>query len=178
MLEQNSYGDIIVRASGEVFFVGKVYRAVIGKSGLLNNKKEGDGATPVGIFPIRKVLYREDRIKKPLSVFETEKISPSDAWSDAVEDVANYNTQVSIPYHYHHEKLWRDEDTYNIIVPLGYNDDLPIAGKGSAIFMHIARTEYPPTEGCIALSEVDLREILQLANKETKVHVLSPEEVL
>lgn len=173
MLEKNVHEEIIVHTRGEVSFAGKVYRAALGRSGVVDNKHEGDDATPIGIFPIRKVLYREDRIGKPISVFETFPILPSDAWSDAVEDLVNYNTQVKLPYEFSHEKLWKNDDTYNIVVVLGYNDTLPTIGKGSAIFMHIARAEYSPTEGCVALSEPDLREILQTASKETAVHILS-----
>ena len=159
---------IKVFADGYLVFGDKTYRCAIGRGGLVENKKEGDGATPMGCFPIRRLLYRADKISKPESVFETSPITKNDGWSDDVTD-PDYNTQVKLPYAYSHEKLWREDNIYNIVVILGYNDDPPIAGKGSAIFMHIARSNYSRTAGCIALSEEDLRDILATVSKNTYV---------
>ena len=132
-------------------------------------KYEGDGATPVGCFPIRKIYYRPDKFEHfRATAFETQALDENDGWSDDV-NLPEYNTHVRLPYNGSHEKLWRDDDLYDIIVVLGYNDSPPVLGRGSAIFMHVAREGYTPTAGCIALSKEDLLEILAGADKTTQV---------
>ncbi len=150
-------------------FRDKEYRCVIGSGGIEENKTEGDHATPIGCFNIREIFYRADRAEKPESVFITNKLEANDAWCD---DVAcdSYNTHVKLPHNGRFERLWRDEDDlYNIIVVLGYNDSPVVKGKGSAIFMHIAREDYSGTAGCVALNKKDLLDILSAADLETKV---------
>ena len=133
------------------------------------DKREGDGATPIGCFPIRKVFYRPDKFEgSPETIFPTQALTQDDGWSDDV-NLPEYNQLVKLPYHGSHEKLWRDDNLYDIIITIGYNDDPPIAGKGSAIFMHVAREEYTPTAGCIALSREDLLEILRTADATIQV---------
>ncbi|MBU3968657.1 L,D-transpeptidase family protein [Patescibacteria group bacterium] len=162
--------NIIINSNG-AFFKGKQYRCTLGKSGVSTSKKEGDGFTPAGCFPIRLVLYRPDRFEKaPQTVFPTRPLSQSDGWSDDANS-SEYNTLVRLPYGGSHEKLWRDDYIYDIIVILGYNDNPPVAGKGSAIFIHLAREEYSPTAGCIAFSMEDLLEILGTADITTHVCV-------
>lgn len=163
---------IIVSSNGTLFFSGKTFKCSIGKGGVSNNKHEGDGATPAGCFLIRKVFYRSDRIDKINTVIPIEILSKDYGWCDDVEDL-NYNKYVKLPYLASHENLWRDDNIYDIIVVLGYNDDPVIVGKGSAIFMHIARENYSPTAGCIALSQSDLIEILESISKDTSVCVLN-----
>ncbi|MBI2410071.1 L,D-transpeptidase family protein [Candidatus Kaiserbacteria bacterium] len=155
--------DILVRAEGKLLFNGKEYRCALGKGGVRTDKREGDGATPQGCFAIREVLYRPDKFEKPPhTVLPTRPLSPDDGWSDDVA-LPEYNTLVKLPYSGSHEELWRQDDLYDLIVVLGYNDP-PVAGKGSAIFMHVAREAYTPTAGCVALSKVDLLEILGAAD--------------
>ncbi len=161
---------IIVKPSGKLYWQGKEFRCAIGKSGVSADKKEGDGATPVGCFPIREVFYRADRISKPESVFPTRELTPDDGWCDDSKD-PNYNKQVKLPYRASAENLWREDNLYDVIVVLGYNDDPPVPGKGSAIFIHIARENYSPTAGCIALNLNDLLEILKTINKDVLVCV-------
>lgn len=122
-------------------------------------KTEGDGGTPVGMFPLRRVLYRPDRLDAPATGLPVEAIKPDQGWCD---DPAHpdYNRPVSLPFAASHEKLWRDDGVYDVIVILGHNDDPPVPGKGSAIFMHVARPDYGPTEGCVALALEDLLDVL------------------
>jgi len=160
--------NIIVKSSGVLIWKGKEYRAALGKGGVTQVKKEGDGATPVGCFAIRKIYYRADRVGKPKTNIETVTLEKNDGWSDDVND-STYNTHVKLPYSGSHEKLWREDNVYDIIVELGYNDDPPIPGKGSAIFMHVARESYSPTAGCVALKLEDLTEVLESILPETKV---------
>lgn len=161
---------IIISRSGTAYFHDKEYRCALGKGGVKQDKHEGDGATPLGEFPIRCVFYRADRINKPESPFFTTEISEHDGWSDEVADKL-YNTHITLPYSGSHEKLFREDHSYNIIVSLGYNDAPPVAGKGSAIFIHIAQPEFTPTDGCIAFTENNLREILSLCTEETTVQI-------
>jgi len=159
---------IEIYSSGEAVFNGKKYRCAIGKNGVAEDRVEGDGKTPLGCFEIRKVLYRKDKIEKLQTVLLVEEISENDTWCDDVKD-KNYNSLIKLPYNASHEKLWRDDDLYDIIAVLGYNDKPVIAGKGSAIFMHIAGQNYSPTAGCIAFSKADLLEILKNCDKNTLV---------
>ncbi len=161
--------DIKVSSSGTLLWKGKTYACAIGKGGVTEHKKEGDGATPIGCFALREVLYRPDTVgKEPVTDLPISVIRENDGWCDDPGDPA-YNKKVSIPYPGRHEALWRTDEIYDIIVPLGYNDEPVVAGKGSAIFMHVARPNYTPTEGCIALALPDLLEILRTVSKETKI---------
>jgi L,D-peptidoglycan transpeptidase YkuD (ErfK/YbiS/YcfS/YnhG family) len=161
--------DIEVK-DGKLFFSGKEYLCALGRGGIKINKIEGDGATPAGTFNIRRVLYRPDKISKPVTKLPAEKITPEDLWcDDPVHET--YNTLVRSPHPGSFENLWREDDIYDVIVPIGYNDDPAIRGKGSAIFLHVAREGYPPTAGCIALSLSDLLEILDSINDGTKIRI-------
>lgn len=138
----------------------KAYRCAIGKGGLSADKKEGDGCTPVGIFGLRECWYRMDRLEAPKTRLPIQAIRPEDGWCD---DPAKpeYNRHVKLPFDGSHELLFREDEMYDIIIPLGYNDHPVTPGKGSAIFMHVAHEDYTPTEGCIALNKADLLEILR-----------------
>lgn len=161
---------IVISSQGTALFHEKEYRCALGRGGVKEGKHEGDGATPVGEFPIREVYFRSDRGERPDSPFLTNEITPHDGWSDDVSDKL-YNSHVTLPHKGSHETLWREDHIYDIIIVLGYNDEPSVAGKGSAIFMHIARPALTPTDGCIAFSEEDLREILSQCTIETKVRI-------
>lgn len=167
-MENNN--QIHIYSSGKAVFKGKEYKCAIGKNGTTENKIEGDGKTPIGRFEIRKVLFRKDKIIKPQTNLPIEEIQDNDAWCDDAND-ENYNQQIKLPYNVSHEKLWRDDDIYDIVAVLGCNDNPPIPGKGSAIFIHIAKQDFPPTAGCIAFHREDLLEILKSCDKNTSVCV-------
>lgn len=124
-------------------------------------KREGDGASPAGAWPVRRVYYRPDKGPAPETGLPVIALRPEDGWSDDPAE-ALYNRLVPLPCPSSHERLWRTDGLYDLIVELGYNDDPVVAGMGSAIFLHIARPGYAPTEGCVALAEGDLREVLKL----------------
>lgn len=142
------------------------YQCSLGVSGVVADKQEGDGATPLGEFQIRKIYYRPDRISKTslktsIPVYPLKK---EDGWCDDIHSAA-YNTLVKLPFSGSHENLWRSDGVYDIIAILGYNDHPPVKNKGSAIFLHIARKGYSPTAGCIALGKTDLLDLIsQLSN--------------
>ncbi len=138
---------------------GFQWRCCHGRGGLAAHKVEGDGATPIGLLTLRRVLFRADRGAAPRTAVPTEPIAPNDGWCDDPLD-ARYNRPVRLPYPGHHEELWRQDPLYDIVGVLGWNDAPVVRGMGSAIFLHVARPDYSPTEGCIALSEPDLRALL------------------
>lgn len=148
------------------------WRCAIGAGGLRPEaeKIEGDGATPIGCYALRRLVYRADRIAKPETRLPMAALSPEDGWCDAPEDPA-YNRPVRLPYGASHERLWRDDGIYDAIVMLGHNDDPPVAGLGSAIFLHIARVNYSPTQGCVALALPDLLNFLKDASTRSRVCV-------
>ena len=150
---------ITVSPSGTLTFAAKFYRCALGKSGVTIAKREGDGKTPAGTFAIRKILYRPDRLVKPQSSLAVEQLKPNDAWNDDPTH-ADYNKKVSLPHDGHTERLWREDNLYNIIVVIGFNDKKITPSKGSAIFVHVAKTNYKHTRGCIALNQLDLVEVI------------------
>jgi L,D-peptidoglycan transpeptidase YkuD (ErfK/YbiS/YcfS/YnhG family) len=145
-------------------------RCALGRAGRRALKREGDGATPIGVWPMREVFYRPDRVARPATRLPVSPIRRHDGWCDDPRD-RNYNRPVALPYPTGHEVLWRDDHLYDLVVVLGYNDIPRIRGRGSAIFMHLAASGFTPTEGCIALREGDLRELLALAGPGAAVRV-------
>jgi L,D-peptidoglycan transpeptidase YkuD (ErfK/YbiS/YcfS/YnhG family) len=129
-------------------------RCAIGPAGIGAKTREGDGITPRGIFPVREVFYRADRIARPELRLPLRIIAPDHGWCDAPRD-RNYNRLVNLPYPAGAESLWRDDRLYDLIAVLGFNDDPVVPGKGSAIFLHLSKPDYAPTEGCVALSLAD-----------------------
>ncbi len=153
-----------VDADGSLRFDNASFRCAIGKGGMIEaaRKQEGDGASPVGSWPLRRVFWRPDRVSEPETVLPKRTISQFDGWCDATDHPA-YNQLVTLPMSASHERLWRDDHVYDVVVELGYNDDPVVAGKGSAIFLHIARPDYKPTQGCAALALEDLLAVLRVA---------------
>jgi L,D-peptidoglycan transpeptidase YkuD (ErfK/YbiS/YcfS/YnhG family) len=126
--------------------------AAAGRAGVKADKREGDGATPAGTFPLVAVLYRRDRIAPPTSHLPVRPLAPSDGWVDEPAD-AQYNRLVQLPYPASAEQMWRDDELYDVLVIIGYNMDPVVPGAGSAIFLHVATPDFTPTAGCIAVSK-------------------------
>ena len=158
----------IVVPSGLLTIRAETFRAALGRSGVRADKREGDGATPIGVLPLRKVLYRPDRVSPPHSAVPVQPIGPNDGWCD---DPAypDYNRPVRLPLKASAEALWRDDAVYDIIGVLGWNDAPVQPGRGSAIFLHVARPDFAPTEGCVALLADDLRRVLAMGLTEIVV---------
>lgn len=138
-------------------------RCVLGKGGVAPAaaKREGDGASPLGVWPIRRVLYRPDQ-GRPDTNLLTAAITPDDGWCDDPGD-AQYNRPVRLPYRASYERLWRDDRAYDLIVVLGHNDDPPASGAGSAIFWHLAQPDWRATEGCVAVDRATMLAALAAA---------------
>jgi L,D-peptidoglycan transpeptidase YkuD (ErfK/YbiS/YcfS/YnhG family) len=163
--------DLIVTRQGDIWqarYGDRVWRAAVGRSGIAEKRAEGDGVSPIGCWPIRRVLYRPDKIKAPLSVFPTAVIAPDDGWCDAPDHPA-YNRPVKLPFSASHEEMWRRDDLYDIVVVLGQNDDPVIPGAGSAVFLHVASDGYGPTAGCASMTRADLQAFLALARPDTRL---------
>jgi L,D-peptidoglycan transpeptidase YkuD (ErfK/YbiS/YcfS/YnhG family) len=161
---------LITVAGGSLSWPGGTLRAAIGKSGVTSNKREGDGATPGGTFALRCLWYRADRVERPRTRLPTFVIAPDSGWSDDPADPA-YNTAVPLPHAFRHERLWRDDGLYDLVVPLGYNDDPAVPGLGSAIFLHCARPDFGPTEGCVAVARSDLVALLAECGPDTRIAI-------
>jgi len=165
--------DLLVEPAGWACWGALRLRCALGKGGVRTAKHEGDGATPIGAFAMRRLLYRADRGAVPKTALPVAPIARNDGWCDDPADAA-YNQPVKLPYRARAEHLWRADRLYDLVVVLGYNDDPVIAGAGSAIFLHIAAADYTPTQGCIALASEDLRRVLSEADALSRVVVASP----
>jgi len=123
------------------------------------DKREGDGCTPLGLWPLRGVLLRSGKVAATGIGLPWRWIRPHDGWSDDVADPA-YNRPVRLPRGFSAEHMMRDDDAYDVVIVLGHNDAPPVAGQGSAIFWHLS--EGRPTAGCIAIERSDMARILPL----------------
>ncbi len=132
----------------------------IGRAGSIAavDKREGDGATPLGTWPVRAALLRPDRVAAPRTTLPWRWLRPDDGWSDDPADPA-YNRPVRHPHGPSAERLWREDGLYDVIVVLGHNDGPPKSGLGSAIFLHCWRNA-APTEGCVAIEQNELLALL------------------
>lgn len=159
-----------VHPSGRLLIAGLIFRAALGRGGVRIDKQEGDGATPAGVMKLRRVLYRADRLPPPACAVPVEPLAPDDGWCDNSAN-SKYNRPVQLPYDAHVEELWRQDHLYDVIGVLGWNDAPVRAGRGSAIFLHLARPDYAPTDGCVALRRQDL--LQALARELTEIEVLT-----
>ena len=146
------------------------FRCSIGKNGKSKKKKEGDKKTPIGCFEIENLYYRSDRIKKPSTKLKCIKIKKNMGWGDDPLDNKNYNKLITIKKKIKHEKLYRKDHKYDLIIPIKYNYLKPVKLKGSCIFIHLTNN-YKPTAGCIAIKKSDFLLILKLINKKTKIKI-------
>ena len=151
---------------------GRRWRCTVGAGGVREDKVEGDAATPAGTWPLRRIYYRNDRLVLPPVRLPARPIVEHDGWCDDPRS-PSYNRLVHIPNEWSHEKMWREDGLYDLVVVVGYNDDPPEGEWGSAIFIHVARDDYAPTQGCVAFARDDLMELLPLLGPKTRLEVLS-----
>lgn len=168
--------DIIVTSDGFIKYGGLRFRCTLGKGGVKPeaDKREGDGVTPLGRYALRQVWYRPDRVTAPQTRLPVQALTPQDGWCDDPADPA-YNRHVLLPHTASHEKLWREDHVYDVIVVLGHNDDPPVPGMGSAIFLHLARPDYSGTEGCVALALPDLLALLAVLPPQSAMLIVKAE---
>lgn len=157
--------DMVLTPTG-LRFQGQTYPCTIGKTGVTSRKKEGDGATPIGVHRIVGMLYRPDRMARPARW--AKPIGPMDLWSDDARD-EDYNMMVRAPYPHSHEKLRRPDPLYDLVLLTDWNWPYAVKGRGSAIFIHQYRRPGYTTEGCIGLSRSHLRQIAPMIKHRTRL---------
>lgn len=162
--------NAVVTPDNRLTFAGRVYDCALGRSGIRAEKREGDGATPTGLFRLRRAYYRMDRGPRPKTALPLHAIARDDGWCDAAGHPL-YNRPVTLPFAASHERLWRDDALYDLIVEMGHNDAPAVPGMGSAVFIHVAAPDYKPTEGCVALAKPDLLALLAQWSPRTRIEI-------
>lgn len=161
------------RSRGILRWDGEAVACSLGHGGIRLDKLEGDGATPAGRFVLRRVLWRADRLAQPGTALPVAAIREEDGWCDWPGD-PSYNRQVVLPFEARHERLWRADGLYDVVVVIGHNDDPVVAGAGSAVFMHVARDDLGPTEGCVGLALPDLLRLLARCGAGSAISIAQP----
>ena len=146
------------------------FKCSIGKKGRTNNKKEGDLKTPKGIYKIDTLFYRKDKYLNPITKLKKIPIQKDMGWCDDVNS-KYYNKLIKLNKNVRHEKLFRKNSNYDLLIPISYNTKRPIKDKGSAIFIHLTKN-YKKTLGCIAIKENDMLVLLKIVNKKTKIKII------
>ena len=161
---------IIINKSGYFRYKDLKFKCALGKAGIGKKNKEGDNITPKGTYKIVKIYYRKDKIKKITSKIKLIKINKNMGWCDDPKSKF-YNQEIRLPSKYSHEKFYRKDYIYDIIIVLDYNINPTLKNKGSAIFIHISKNKYIKTQGCIALKKRHIIKILDKINKNTKIKI-------
>ena len=143
-------------------------RCAIGKRGITYNKKEGDQKTPRGTYKLETVFYRKDRVKSLKTLLKKTIVKRNMGWCDSSKSKF-YNKLIKFPFSDSAEKMWLKEKIYDIIIIINYNSNPIIKNKGSAIFLHIAKKNYSPTKGCIAICKKDMFLLASKINRKTKL---------
>ena len=161
--------NVIVNYKNTLFFDDFKFKCSVGKYGFTKNKIEGDKKTPKGFFEIGELFFRKDRCKKPMTKIKTLSIKRNMGWCNDTKS-SKYNKLIKIPQKLNYEKLFRNDEKYNFIIPIEYNTKKPSKNKGSAIFLHLTKN-YKPTAGCIAIKKNDFLVLLKLINKKTMIKI-------
>jgi L,D-peptidoglycan transpeptidase YkuD (ErfK/YbiS/YcfS/YnhG family) len=140
----------------------------LGRSGIVANKREGDGGTPRGTFRPRRVWWRADRHPRPRTFLPTRAIRPEDAWCEDPGS-RHYNQPVRLNRHHRGDRLKRDDHLYDFIVEIDHNTSPRVAGLGSAVFLHLAREDFSPTAGCVSMTEPAMLRLLARLGPETRI---------
>jgi L,D-peptidoglycan transpeptidase YkuD (ErfK/YbiS/YcfS/YnhG family) len=140
----------------------------LGRAGIRANKREGDGATPRGRFRLRRLWWRADRSLRPRTLLALRAIRPDDAWSEDPAD-RHYNRPVRRGADEAGDRLWRNDRLYDLIIELDHNCRPRVAGRGSAVFVHVARPGFAPTAGCVALEASTLKRLLPRLGPHTRI---------
>ncbi len=144
----------------------------LGRAGIRADKREGDGGTPRGKFHPVRLWWRPDRLPRPRTLLPVRAIGRADAWCEDPAD-RRYNRSFRRSADEPGDRLWRDDRLYDIVIEIDHNTRPRIAGRGSAVFIHMARPAYAPTAGCIALAPRDLRMLLSRIGAKTRILIQS-----
>jgi L,D-peptidoglycan transpeptidase YkuD (ErfK/YbiS/YcfS/YnhG family) len=145
-------------------------KCAVGKRGISKKEREGDNITPKGTFAFKSIFYRKDRVKKIKSSIKKTIIKKNMGWCDDPKSKW-YNKQITFPFTKSAERLYLKSNIYDIIIVLDYNCKPIIKNKGSAIFIHLSKSDYKPTKGCIALSKKDMCTLLNSIDKNNKITI-------
>lgn len=159
-------------ARGKFSGHGLTCQCAIGRGGVIaaDQKREGDGASPLGIWRMKRVFYRPDRVGRPDTGLPVVPLKEADGWCDAPEHPL-YNRPVTSPFSASHEILWREDHVYDLIVELDHNSDPVIPALGSAVFFHLAHDDFRPTEGCVAISRENMLQVLRNSTTKTSIKI-------
>ena len=146
-------------------------KCAVGKRGISIKKKEGDFITPKGTFKIREIFYRKDRVQNLITRIKKTVIRKNMGWCDDPKS-SKYNKLIYFPFKYRAEKLYRSENIYDIILVLNFNMNPVKKNKGSAIFIHVAKKNFQPTQGCIALNKFELIKLVKSIKINTVVKII------
>ena len=153
-----------------LLYKGYKLKCCIGKSGISSFKKEGDFATPKGIFELGLLYFRKNRIKPPKCKIKKKIIKNTMGLCNDSKS-KKYNQEIRFPFKHGAEKLYRKDEIYDLFINIKYNCSPVVKNKGSAIFLHIASKNYRPTKGCVGISKNDFLKILPLINSNTKISI-------
>ncbi|HEX2216693.1 MAG TPA: L,D-transpeptidase family protein [Xanthobacteraceae bacterium] len=158
------------RSRGWLTAAGHRLPVALGRGGIRADKREGDGATPRGVFRIRRLWWRADRGSRPRTLVPLRRIKDTDAWCEDPAD-RRYNRPTSAARDHGGDRLWREDHLYDLIIELDHNTRPRIAGRGSAVFVHVARPGFAPTAGCVALRASDLRRLVERLGPKTRIAI-------
>ena len=162
---------IVLKNKASLLFDDFIFKCAIGMKGLAKSKIEGDKRTPIGKYSLGNLYYRKDRNPKPLTKLKCIPIKKDMGWCDDIKSKKYYNKLIKVNKNISHEKLFRRDKKYDLLVPISYNTKKPQIGKGSAIFIHLTKN-FKPTLGCVALKKKDFLILLKLINKKTKIKLI------
>ena len=146
------------------------FKCSIGKNGKTSKKNEGDNKTPKGLYALGPLYYRKNRLPKLSTKLKKIEIMKNFGWCDDVKSKF-YNKPIKTNINVRHEKLYRNDKKYDLLIPIEYNSKKPKKNKGSAIFLHLT-SNYKKTQGCVAIKEKDMLILLNLINKKTKIKII------
>ena len=145
-------------------------KCAIGKRGIGKKRREGDLITPKGLFKIKKVYFRKDKVRDLKTKFSMKAITKNMGWCNDPKS-NKYNQLIKYPFAFNAEKLYRNDNIYDIVIVLNFNSRPVKKNKGSAIFLHVAKRKYKPTEGCVAIKKNELKKLLKLITLQTKIKI-------
>lgn len=146
-------------------------KCALGRSGPRRAKREGDGASPIARLRVLGGFYRADRIRRPRTLLRLKPIRPQDGWCDDPDD-RRYNRPVTRPCAASHEAMWRDDHVYDVVLDLAWNRGPIVRGRGSAIFLHLAKADFAPTAGCVAVQPTAVRRLLERIGPDTIIEIV------
>jgi L,D-peptidoglycan transpeptidase YkuD (ErfK/YbiS/YcfS/YnhG family) len=142
----------------------------LGRTGLRHDKREGDGKSPIGVFALHRLWWRDDRFRQPACGLKKRRIRKTDGWCDDKRSFC-YNKSVQLPFEPSHEDMYRDDHVYNYVIEIGYNMRPIKRGHGSAIFLHLARDNFEATAGCVAVPLTKIARLLAVIGPKTQIRI-------